>query len=79
MPPYGDKRTHHIHIIEPTAPRWKSRILFRDYLIKHPEAADEYAQLKIKLAEEHTHDREQYTDVKTKFINTILNKVSAVK
>lgn len=79
MPPFGDKRTHHIHIIEPTAPRWKSRILFRDYLIKHPEAAREYEQLKIKLAEEHMHHREQYTDAKTKFINTILDKAKKVK
>ncbi len=74
MPPYGEKRTHHIHIIEPKADRWKSRIIFRDYLIKHPEAAHEYEQLKMKLAEEHTHNREQYTDAKTKFINTILDK-----
>lgn len=74
MPPYGDKRTHHIHIIEPTAPRWKSRILFRDYLIRHPEAAHEYEKLKIKLAEEHTHNREQYTEAKNKFIEDILLK-----
>lgn len=72
MPPFGDKRTHHIHIIEPKAERWKNRILFRDYLIKHPEAAHEYEHLKIKLAEEHTHNREQYTNAKTKFIKDIL-------
>jgi len=72
MPPFGDKRTHHIHIIEPKAELWKSRILFRDYLIKHPKAAHEYKQLKTKLAEEHMHNREQYTDAKTKFIKDVL-------
>ena len=74
MPPFGEKRTHHIHIIEPKAMRNRNRILFRDYLIKHPDAADEYKQLKIKLAEEHTYNREQYTDAKNKFIGDILLK-----
>lgn len=74
MPPFGDKRTHHVHIIEPKAKRWQSRIIFRDYLIAHPEAAREYEQLKIKLAQEYTYDREQYTDAKTKFIDDILCK-----
>jgi predicted ATPase len=40
--------------------------------MKHPKAAHEYEQLKIKLAEEHTHNREQYTDAKTKFIQDTL-------
>ncbi|MBV8801388.1 MAG: GNAT family N-acetyltransferase [Gammaproteobacteria bacterium] len=72
MPPFGDKRTHHIHIIEPKAERWKSRILFRDYLIKHSDAAHAYQQLKIKLAAEHANNRERYTNEKTTFIKNTL-------
>jgi GrpB-like predicted nucleotidyltransferase (UPF0157 family)/dephospho-CoA kinase len=74
MPPFGEKRTHHIHIIEPKTLQNKNKILFRDYLIKHPDAANEYKQLKIKLAEEHTYHREQYTDAKNKFIGDVLLK-----
>ncbi len=77
MPPFGEKRTHHIHIIEPKSKRGQDRIIFRDYLIAYPEVADEYEQLKIKLAQEYIYDREQYTDAKTKFIDDILCKARA--
>ena len=74
MPPYGEKRTHHVHIIEPKSKRWQTRIIFRDYLIAHPETAREYERLKIKLAQKYTYDREQYTDAKTKFIDDVLKQ-----
>ena len=72
MPPFGEKRTHHVHIFEPTSKHWMERILFRDYLIAHPETAKEYEQLKIKLAQEHTFDREQYTAAKADFVKKVL-------
>lgn len=50
----------------------KEKYFFRDYLLSHPEAAEKYQQLKIKLAQEHKYDREQYTDAKSEFINQIL-------
>ncbi len=76
MPPFGEKRTHHVHIIEPQSKRGQHRIIFRDYLIAHPEAAHEYEQLKIKLSQQYTYDREQYTDAKTQFINKILKEAN---
>lgn len=69
MPPYGNGRTHHVHIVETSSRHWKGKIFFRDYLLSHPEAAKKYQQLKIKLAQEHKYDREQYTDAKSEFIN----------
>jgi len=72
MPPFGEKRTHHVHIFEPSSKHWMEKILFRDYLISHPNVADEYAKLKIKLAQEHTYDREEYTKAKGEFVNRIL-------
>jgi GrpB-like predicted nucleotidyltransferase (UPF0157 family) len=78
MPPFGEKRTHHVHIIEPKSKRWQSRIIFRDYLIAHSEMAREYEQLKIKLAKEYTYDREQYTEAKTKFIEDVLCKARVI-
>ncbi|HCJ1159129.1 TPA: GNAT family N-acetyltransferase [Legionella pneumophila] len=74
MPPFGEKRTYHVHIIEPKSKRGHDRIIFRDYLIAHPEVAREYEQLKIELAHEYTYDREQYTDAKTQFIASVLGK-----
>ncbi|MDP1574666.1 MAG: GNAT family N-acetyltransferase [Coxiellaceae bacterium] len=77
MPPYGDKRTHHVHIVQPSSHHWHGKIAFRDYLIKHPEAAKEYEALKNKLAVEHKFDREKYTDEKAEFVNKILSKVTS--
>lgn len=76
MPPFGERRTHHVHIVEPTSKHWFGKIAFRDYLISHPKAAKEYEQLKIELAQQHTFDREEYTNAKTKFVNDILQKSS---
>lgn len=73
MPPFGEKRTHHVHIVEPASKHWSGKIKFRDYLIAHPEVAKEYQDLKIKLAEQYAYDREAYTDAKAEFVNKILN------
>lgn len=72
MPPFGEKRTHHVHIVEPTSKHWKDKINFRDYLVAHPEVAKEYEELKFTLMKKHRYDREQYTDAKSEFINKIL-------
>jgi len=77
MPPFGEKRTHHVHICEPSSKHWQEKIIFRDYLIAHPDLLREYEKLKIKLAQQHTHDRERYTDAKEKFVNEILKKAKA--
>lgn len=74
MPPFGEKRTHHVHILESNSVRWKGRLRFRDYLRSHPEAAKTYETLKTSLAKEHTYDRESYTQGKADFINDILKK-----
>ncbi len=72
MPPFGEKRTHHVHIVEPSSKHWREKIDFRDYLIAHPEIAKEYQDLKIKLAKQYTYDREKYTNAKGEFVNRIL-------
>ncbi len=77
MPPYGTKRTHHIHIVEPNSPHWINKINVRDYLILHPETAREYAELKINLAKKYKYDREQYTEAKSEFVNKVLAVIPA--
>ncbi|NER80074.1 MAG: GrpB family protein [Leptolyngbya sp. SIO1D8] len=63
-------RTHHIHMVEAHFEHWE-RLLFRDYLIAHPEVAREYEILKYQLATQHSRDRVTYTEAKTTFIQAI--------
>lgn len=61
-------RTHHIHMVEGHFTEHWDRLLFRDYLIDHQEAAAEYEALKIRLASASPRDRVAYTQGKTEFI-----------
>ena len=49
-----------------------NQIRFRDYLIGHPQLAQEYAHLKQELAQRFPQDREAYTEGKTPFVGRIL-------
>jgi GrpB-like predicted nucleotidyltransferase (UPF0157 family) len=61
----------HLHVVEIGSLFWRRHLAFRDYLRTHPEAANEYGQLKTRLAAECGTDREKYTDSKTEFIQRI--------
>lgn len=61
------KRTHHIHMVEKDFPQW-DMLYFRDYLIRFPEKAKEYGELKKTQAEKFRKDRVAYTQGKTGFI-----------
>ena len=68
----GDEnRTHHVHSYEPGNPD------FRDYLIAHPEEAQQYARLKQALAQQYPHDIIGYMDGKDAFIKGILQQARA--
>lgn len=64
---YAD-RVFHIHFHHSGD---NEEILFRDYLIEHPEVAKEYENLKISLLPKFKHDRDGYTDAKTAFVKRI--------
>jgi GrpB-like predicted nucleotidyltransferase (UPF0157 family)/RimJ/RimL family protein N-acetyltransferase len=72
MPPFGEKRTHHVHVFEHDSDHWRNKIIFRNYLLSHPEVVEEYVTLKNNLAREYFHDREKYTDKKLGFVNKVL-------
>ena len=65
-------RTHNLHLVESGGQYWKERLLFRDYLRKHPETAKEYAGLKYRLATLYRDDREAYTAAKADFISEVV-------
>jgi GrpB-like predicted nucleotidyltransferase (UPF0157 family) len=68
----NDKRVAHLHIVLQQGEQWKNQLLFRDRLIAHPEWAEQYAQLKQKLAVDNKDDREAYTQAKTDFVQKVL-------
>jgi len=65
------KKVFHIHVRYPGD---HDELLFRDYLIAHPNAGAEYAALKFSLLQKYKHDRDGYTAAKTEFIRNITEK-----
>ncbi len=72
MPPFGMKRTHHVHIVEAKNNRFEHSVIFRDILRNDKNIQLEYEKLKLNLAKEHLMDREKYTDMKSEFIEKVL-------
>jgi GrpB-like predicted nucleotidyltransferase (UPF0157 family) len=72
MPPYGERRTHHLHILEPGSEHWRRVFAFRDYLRNHPDEAQRYQQLKRDLALQHRSDREAYTRAKDAYVLAVV-------
>jgi len=69
-------RTHHIHIFEVGSAQVKRHLAFRDYMIAHPEAAQQYSELKRELARENPQDIDGYMDGKDGFIKEIDQKAA---
>jgi GrpB-like predicted nucleotidyltransferase (UPF0157 family) len=59
MPPFGSKRSHHVHVTEPHGEMWR-RVAFRDYLRAHPEEAETYERFKI--------------DAKSAYVESVMRK-----
>ena len=52
-------------------------IIFRDYLIAHPDEAQRYESLKRELAAKFATDRDGYTRAKDGFVREVLRKATA--
>jgi GrpB-like predicted nucleotidyltransferase (UPF0157 family) len=70
------KGTCHLHVCEFQSTEWNEKLLFRDYLRNHPQAVEEYTQLKKELAVKFKFDRPAYTANKEPFIRNIIEKSS---
>jgi len=68
----GELCTLHLHVSELGSPVWRDHILFRDYLLRHPDTAVQYEQLKLELAEKYRTERENYIEGKSDFIRRVL-------
>jgi len=67
-------QNYHLHLVRFESDHWKKHLLFRDFLRAHPDVAQQYYELKKKLAAKYGSDRDGYTDAKTSFIESVLNR-----
>lgn len=67
----------HIHCYSKDEPEFMQLTGFRDFLNAHPETAEQYQNLKIRLAELYPNDRVAYTKGKEEFILNIYSKFDA--
>ncbi|WOD38212.1 GrpB family protein [Nodosilinea sp. E11] len=63
----GD-RTHHVHTFQVGSAEVVRHLAFRDFMIAHPNCAQQYSDLKRQLAAQYVHDIEGYMDGKDKFV-----------
>jgi GrpB-like predicted nucleotidyltransferase (UPF0157 family) len=66
----------HLHMAEHNSDFWKRHLQFRDYLRTHHDTAQQYCELKKKLAAKHRWNREAYTEAKTEFIESVVRKAA---
>ena len=68
----GAPESHHVHMVPVSGDYFAEHLLFRDWLRTHPQAAEEYGQLKRGLAGRFPHDRDAYRAGKVPFITTVV-------
>lgn len=66
-------QTYHIHAGPKGHIIW-DRLIFRDYLIAHPQVAKAYQNLKLKLADKYRYERVAYRIAKTDFVKEITER-----
>lgn len=71
----GMRRTH-IHVRESGSWSEQFNLLFRDYLRKHENERNEYAQVKYDLAKQYGNRRELYVEGKTEIVWSIMQKAN---
>jgi GrpB-like predicted nucleotidyltransferase (UPF0157 family) len=69
-----DDLAYHLHLV--VSPTWplKNELMFRDWLIQHPEVARTYETLKVELAAKYSDDMPRYTTEKNSFLRSIVNE-----
>ena len=67
-------RTHYIHIQKLKSEYWNEFVYFKQYMLDHPEAVEEYQKLKCELSVKYADERKKYTAAKNEFISSVLEK-----
>jgi GrpB-like predicted nucleotidyltransferase (UPF0157 family) len=71
--------THHLHMMEPSNPRWEECILFRDFLRSHGEIAGAYASFKKAIALVFDDDIAGFRNAKHPFVQAVMAKARAAR
>lgn len=66
-----DEISFNVHIYEKGNAEIDRLVLFKEYLIKHPDEKQSYQNLKLELAKKYPNDIAGYCDNKSEFINRI--------
>jgi GrpB-like predicted nucleotidyltransferase (UPF0157 family) len=77
--PDGAASACHLHLVVCRDWPLKNELLFRDWLIEHPEAARAYAVLKARLAVRFGDDMRGYTEGKSAFIRDTVSAARAAR
>ena len=62
---------HHLYVCPEDSRELKRHVLFRDYLLSHPDAVQAYSQIKKEAAELYPHDIDSYINHK----GTVIEKI----
>jgi GrpB-like predicted nucleotidyltransferase (UPF0157 family) len=69
---YFTRGDYHLHVYEQEHEEFMDYVRFRDYLRTHPEDAEAYGALKLRLAAERPDDREAYQEAKAPFVERLV-------
>ncbi len=67
-------RTHHVHAFEVGHAAITRHLAFRDYLIAHPDEAQQSSELKRELARQYPYDIDRYIEGKAGFVKAMNEK-----
>ena len=67
-------RIYNVHIYQINSTEIERHLAFRDYMIAYPQAAQQYSDLKLRLAKEYPEDIEGYMDGKDRFVKEMEQK-----
>lgn len=71
-------RTHYVHVEVLGSEYWNNHILFRDYLLNHPEYIAMYEEMKRNTLDQFK-ERKQYTAHKNEFIHRVIELAKTEK
>lgn len=74
-----DTIAHHLYVCRYDSLELHRHLLFRNYLRKHPAAADFYMNLKYEIAKEANNDRKLYAAIKEVKANSFINYIIALE
>lgn len=72
----GQPVAYHLHLVEYGGPLWRDLRAFRDHLIASPEVAREFADVKRRLAERCSRDRDAYVEAKAGYVQQVLDRIA---